>query len=63
MSDALTEAMLDHPRERQKSENEPHAAWERSGARRNERHAAWERFSSSYDPPIRPPQNRPNHLF
>ena len=43
ISDALTEAMLDHPRERQKSKNERHAA--HSGAKRNERHAAWERFS------------------
>ena len=43
--------------------NERHAAWERSCARRNGRHAAWERFSSSYDPPIRPPKNRPNQLF
>ena len=44
ISDALTEAMLDHPRERQKSKNERHTAWERSGAKRNERRAAWERF-------------------
>ena len=44
ISDALTEAMLDHPLEHQKLKNERHAARERSGAKRNERHAAWERF-------------------
>ena len=42
ISDALTEAKSGHPRERQKSKNERHAAWERSGAKRKERHAAWE---------------------
>ena len=34
--------MLGHPRERQKSKNERHAAWERSPKMQNERHAAWE---------------------
>ena len=42
ISDALTEAMLGHPRERQKSKSERHAAREHSDTKRNERHAAWE---------------------
>ena len=46
VSDALTEAMLDHLKERPKSQNERCAAWERSGAKRNERCAAWERDAS-----------------
>ena len=44
VSDALTEAMLDHPRNAKKQKNERHDAWERSGETYNERHAAWERF-------------------
>ena len=50
VSDAITEAMLDHPLEHQKLKNERHAAWERSGAKRNERHAAWERFLNIHGP-------------
>ena len=63
ISDALTEAKSGHPRERQKSKNERHAAWERSGANRNERHAAWERFLNmdgvpTWAPPKRPRQGK-----
>ena len=48
--DALTEAMLDHPKGCPKSKNEHRAAWERSGKKQNERHAAWERLRSFYGP-------------
>ena len=39
VSGALTEAMLDHLKERSKSNNEHLAAWERYGKMQNERHA------------------------
>ena len=48
--DALIESMLDHRTVTPKSKNKPHAAWERSGAKRNERHAAWGRFSCFHGP-------------
>jgi len=42
ISNTLTGAMLDLPKEHPKSKNERHAAWERSGTKRNECHAARE---------------------
>ena len=50
--------MLGHPREHQKSENDPHAAWERFPKMENERRAAWERFSSPHGPFLRPKGER-----
>ena len=50
--------MLDLPKEHLKTENECHAAWERSGAKRNECHAAWERFLRLHGPDG-PPQKGP----
>ena len=65
--DALIESMLDHRTVTPKSQNERHAAWERSGAKRNERHAAWERFSYFYVPvgclQDGPPQRRQTIYF
>ena len=43
--DAFIESMLDRRKVTPKSQNERHAAWERSGEKRNERHTAWEPFS------------------
>ena len=59
ISDALTEAMLDHPKECPKAKNERHAAWERSGGKKNERHAAWERFRSVDGPDGSPKKGFP----
>ena len=42
--------MLGHPREHQKSENDPHAAWERFRKMQNERRAAWERVFCPHGP-------------
>ena len=41
--------MLGHPREHEKSENDPHAAWERFRKMQNERRAAWERVLCPHD--------------
>ena len=62
ISDALTEATLDHPKEHQKSKNERHAAWERFGKKRNERHAAWERFLNIARPGMVPKMGVPKTL-
>ena len=35
---------MEHKKDRPKSKNEHHAAWEPSGTEGNERHIAWERF-------------------
>ena len=43
-------AMLDDPRESQKSKNERHAAWERFPKMQNEHHAAWERVFGPHGP-------------
>ena len=60
--DALIESMLDHLTVTQKSKNERHAAWERSGAKKNERHAAWERSGKKMVAQKGSPKNAPNHL-
>jgi len=51
-------ATLDHPRKRQKSQNERHAAWERFSKMQNERRAAWERVFGR-DGPDWSPQKGP----
>ena len=43
-------AMLDHPREHEKPQNERHAAWELFPKMQNERHAAWERVFGRHGP-------------
>ena len=62
VSDALTEAMLDHPKGRPKLKNECRAAWERSVEKKNERHAAWERFLHVHGPDWSPKMGPPKTI-